>query len=195
MDTMGRLALPVRPLGDSPMSARLLALAALLVALVASIPISDARAQESRGQDNAADPTDINQLFVVPEGNDVAKLSRFLQRLAEFSPSSREDVAIYRRKAPLAMRKAAEKIVSLEKDTKSPAYRLAKRHLLTEQADKLNEDASDADRKKMLGEINAFLTSGELTNDDARLAIGFAVNLEYAPAHELALEAYAKFGE
>jgi len=172
------------------MSARLLALAATFAALVALAPPSTSPAQEP-----AADPTDINQLFVVPEGNDVAKLSRFLQRLAEFSPSSNSDVAIYRRKAPLAMRKAAEKIISLEKDTKSAAYRIAKRHLLTEQARKLDEDSSDADRKKMLGEIAAFLAGGELTKDDARLAINFAVNLEYAPARELALEAYTKFGE
>jgi thiol-disulfide isomerase/thioredoxin len=172
------------------MSARALALAATLAALVALAPPSKAPAQEA-----AADPTDINQLFAVPEGNDVAKLSRFLQRLAEFTPSSNSDVAIYRRKAPLAMRKAAEKIISLEKDTKSAAYRMAKRLLLTEQARKLDEDSSDADRKKMLGEIAAFLAGGELTKDDARLAINFAVDLEYAPARELALEAYTKFGE
>jgi thiol-disulfide isomerase/thioredoxin len=163
---------------------------AKLVAVIVLAPAFQATAQEE-----PADPTDINQLFVVPEGNDVAKLVRFLQRLTEFQPGSRSDVAIYQRKAPLAMRKAAEKIVSLEKDTKSAAYRLAKRHLLTAQADKFNEESSDADRKKMIDEIAQFLAGGEPTKDDALLAISFAVNLEYAPARELAGEAYTKFGE
>ncbi|MCI0360850.1 MAG: TlpA family protein disulfide reductase [Planctomycetaceae bacterium] len=173
------------------MSFRLPAVAvvSLLAALVALAPVHNSAAQ------NADDPADINQLFVVPTGNDVAKLSRFLQRLAEFTPSSRSDEAIYRRKAPLAMRKAAEKIIALEKDTKSAAYRTAKRHLLTDAASQLDENASDADRKKMLGEIAAFLASGELDSHDSALAIGYAVNLEYVPARELAIEAYTKYGE
>ena len=50
------------------------------------------------------------------------------------------------------MRKAAEKIVSLEKDTKSPVYRLAKRHLITEQAASFDENTSDAKRKMMIGD-------------------------------------------
>ncbi len=165
---------------------RLATLAAIL-ALLPPIPLA--------AQDKADDLTDINQLFVVPTGNDVAKLSRFFQRLTEFQANSREDAAIYRKKAPLAMRKAAEKIVSLEKDTKSPAYRLAKRHLLTEEAASFDENTSDAKRKKMIGEIATFLDGGQPTEADAGLAIGFAVNLEYAPARELAIEAYTKFGE
>ncbi len=166
---------------------------ATLTALAATLILTPAF--QATAQDEPADPTDINQLFVVPEGNDVAKLTRFLQRLTEFQPASREDVTIYRKKAPLAMRKAAEKIVSLEKDPKSAAYRLARRHLLTDQAEKFNEDSSDADRKKMIGEIAQFLAGGEPTKADVRLAIGFAVNLEYAPARELAMEAYTRFGE
>jgi thiol-disulfide isomerase/thioredoxin len=174
------------------MTTRLLPLLAVIASLVTFLPPSRLAAQ-----DEAADPTDINQLFVVPEGDDVPKLARFLQRLTEFQPSSREDVKIYQRKAPLAMRKAAEKIVSLEKDTKSNAYRVAKRHLLSEQANQLteNEDASDGDRKKLLDELLKFVASGEPTAADARLAIGYAVNLEYAPARELAAEAYTKFGQ
>ena len=168
---------------------RLALLAAISVSLLV-LPPAPAIAQEA-----AADPTDINQLFVVPEGDDVAKLARFLQRLAEFTPSSRDDANLYRRKAPLAMRKAAEKIIALEKDTKSPAYRTAQRHLLTEKSSKLDENASEAERKKVLDEIVAYLSSGEPAPHDASLAIGFAVNLEYAPARELAIEAYNKFGE
>jgi len=172
------------------MSLRFLALAAVIVAFV-----SLQFASRLSAQDTAADPTDINQLFVVPEGNDVAKLARFLQRLTEFRPSSQDDVRVYDRKAPLAMRKAAERIVALEKDTKSAAYRTAKRHLLSEQASQLGDDATDADRKKILDELIKFIGSGEPTAADARLVIGYAVNLEYAPARELAAEAYSKLGQ
>ena len=174
------------------MTARLLDLLAIIALLVAFLPPSRLAAQDA-----PADPTDIDQLFVVPEGDDVPKLARFLQRLTEFQPSSREDVQTYRRKAPLAMRKAAEKIVLLEKDTKSNAYRVARRHLLSEQARKLSEseDTSDADRKKLLDELLKFIASGEPTAADASLAIGYAVDLEYAPARELAAEAYTKFSQ
>ena len=172
------------------MSLRLFALATVVMAIV-----SLQFASHLSAQDAAADPTDINQLFVVPTGNDVAKLARFLQRLTEFRPSSQDDVRIYERKAPLAMRKAAEKIVALEKDTKSAAYRTARRHLLREKASQLGDDASDADRKKVLDELVKFIASGEPTSDDAQLAVGYAVNLEYAPARELAAEAYTKLGQ
>src|SRR5688572_2446868 len=116
------------------MNSRLIVALLLVVVLIASLPAARIAAQEP-----AEDPTDINQLFVLPEGDDVPKLARFLQRLVEFQPGSRDDVQVYKRKAPLAMRKAAEKIVALEKDTKSKHYRLAKRHLLSEQAGKLAE--------------------------------------------------------
>jgi thiol-disulfide isomerase/thioredoxin len=172
------------------MSLRLFALATIVVAIVSLQFTSRLSAQDA-----AADPTDINQLFVVPQGNDVAKLARFLQRLAEFRPSSQDDVRVYERKAPLAMRKAAEKIVALEKDTKSVAYRTARRHLLREQASQLGDDATDTDRKKTLDELVKFIASGEPTSADAQLAIGYAVNLEYAPARELAAEAYSKLGQ
>jgi len=172
------------------MSLRLLATAAVVATLV-----SLQFASRLSAQDAAADPTDINQLFVVPAGNDVAKLARFLQRLTEFQPSSREDARVYERKAPLAMRKAAEKIVALEKDTKSSAYRVARRHLLRERASQLGDDASDADRRTVLDELVKFIASGEPTSTDAQLAIGYAVTLEYAPARELAAEAYSKLGQ
>jgi len=174
------------------MSLRHIALTTVVMAIV-----SLQFASHVPAQDAATDPTDINQLFVVPQGNDVAKLARFLQRLTEFRPSSQDDIRIYERKAPLAMRKAAEKIVALEKDTKSAAYRTARRHLLREQASQVseNEGASDADRKKVLDELVKFIASGEPTSADAQLAVGYAVNLEYAPARELAAEAYSKLGQ
>ena len=164
-----------------------------LIALIASFLAVRAAAQE---KEKADDPTDINQLFVVPEGDDVPKLARFLQRLVEFQPGSRDDVQVYRRKAPLAMRKAAEKIVALEKDTSSKHYRMAKRHLLNEQAGKMTEDdATDAARKALLDDMLKFVASGEKGADDAALAMSYAVSLEYAPAREVAAEAYSKFGQ
>ena len=144
----------------------------------------------------AQEAVDADTLFVVPAEDDVAKLARFLQRLIEFRPQSRDDRQAYLRKAPLAMRKAAEKIVALEKDQASKNYRMAKRHLLSEKATKLteSEDAAAGDHKKLLDELLVFIRAGDRGREDAGLATNFAIGVEYSSARDLAPEAYAKLG-
>jgi thiol-disulfide isomerase/thioredoxin len=139
--------------------------------------------------------TDAEKLFVVPEGNDVTAYAKFLQRMAEFQPTSREELLLYRKKAPLAMRKAAERIVKLDKDEKSPARRLAQRIMLENRGNEVVASGSTAERKAHLDELVAYVAASDKSDADLRMAMSFAINLEYAPERELAAEAYGKLGE
>lgn len=141
----------------------------------------------------AAEPTG-EEMYQLPEGDDVAAYARFLNKLTKFRPSSREELLLHRKKAPLAMQKAAEKILELEKDTKSADYRMAKRVILQKKGSELAGDASDGDRKKFLDELIAFVESSDRNQEDLGMAMNYAIGLEYAPATELAKEAYEKLG-
>jgi peroxiredoxin len=145
-----------------------------------------------------ADPLDdlTAALFTMPEGNDTQALARFVRRIIEFRPSDRDEAYLYRKKAPLALKKATAKILSLEKDTTSKPYRLAKLIDLQFQAvDAVGEDADAGQRKALLADMLKFVSAGDKSADDLALAQGYATDLEYLPARELAAEAYVKFGE
>jgi thiol-disulfide isomerase/thioredoxin len=135
-------------------------------------------------------------LFTMPMGDDTQALARFVRRIIEFRPQSRDEANLFRKKAPLALKKATTKILSLEKDTASKPYRLAKLiDLQFKAVDAVGEDADDGDRKALLADMLKFITAGDKSADDLALAEGYAVDLEYLPARELAAEAYAKFGQ
>ncbi len=135
-------------------------------------------------------------LFTMPEGDDVAALSRFLRRIMEFQPQSREEALLFRKKAPLALKKVSAKILSLEKDPKSQAYRLAQHiDLQFKSAEVTGDDGTPATRKVHLDAILKFVAAGEKSAQDLELASTYAMDLEHLPARELAAEAYAKFGQ
>jgi peroxiredoxin len=145
-----------------------------------------------------ADPLDdlTTALFTMPAGDDTQVLARFVRRILEFQPQSRDEALLFRKKAPLALKKATTKILSLEKDTASKPYRLAKLiDLQFKAVEAVGEDADDGQRKSLLADMLKFVTTGDKVADDLSLAEGYAVDLEYLPARELAAEAYAKFGQ
>ncbi|MEX2175449.1 MAG: TlpA disulfide reductase family protein [Pirellulaceae bacterium] len=170
--------------------ARFLVCAALAGALACSrqVPLA--------AQDTPTDakPAESDR-YTVPETDDVAALVKHLDRLTQFRPRTQQEALNHRKKAPLATRKVAEKILSLDKDPASKNYRLAKRSLLQSEAQKLTDEGSTEARKALLDEIVTFVRAGDKSAEDASLAIGYAVGLEYAPAREVAAEAYTKLGE
>jgi thiol-disulfide isomerase/thioredoxin len=170
--------------------ASLLALCPALI--VGALAIS--LAPQAVAQEAAAD-SELEKLFAMPEGDNVEELARFLRKLSDFEPTTRDEALLYRRKAPLAMKKAAEKIVSLERDKTSSAYKLAQRVTLENRSKEITtEEATDAERQAFLKELAAYLESSDKSGADANLALNFAMNLEYLPARELAAEAYGKLG-
>ncbi len=152
-------------------------------------------AQAALSQATELQLTDAEKQFELPTGDDVAAYAKFLQRMAEFQPTSREELLLYRKKAPLAMRKAAEKILELDKDEKSPARRMAQRITLENRGSEVVASGSTAERKAHLDQLVAFVAGGDKSDADLRMAMNFAINLEYAPERELAAEAYGKLGE
>ena len=181
---------------------RLAPAAALLLAVTCSM----AAAQDTKkpGEKPAKSATEAGDsldelsaaLFTMPEGDDVAALSRFMRRIVEFQPTSRDEAQLWRKKAPLALKKSSAKILSLEKDTKSPAWRLAKNiDLQFKTAEVLGEDGTAGARKAHLDEIIKYAASGDKSANDFQMAMSYALDLEMLPARDLALEAYTKFGQ
>lgn len=145
-----------------------------------------------------ADPLEdlTSALFTMPEGSDAQALARFVRRIIEFQPKDRDEALLFRKKAPLALKKATTKILSLEKDTTSKPYRLAKLiDLQFKAVDAVGKDADDGQRKALLADMLKYISAGDKVADDLALAEGYAVDLEYLPSRELAAEAYAKFGQ
>jgi thiol-disulfide isomerase/thioredoxin len=174
-----------------------LAAAASLVVSAAPSPLGADETQAAAPPAGQTPNEPAGDMYTLPETDDISALTRFLGRLLDFQPSSRAEDVLHRKKAPLAVRKASERILALEKDTSSSAYRMAKRVVLTRKAsDLLNDErASVGDRKVILDEIIKFVAAGNKSRDDFRLASGYATGLEYIPARDLASEAYTKLGQ
>jgi hypothetical protein len=68
-------------------------------------------------------------LYVVPS-DDVEDLRAFLERVGRYQPEELRADLVHRRRAPLAIRKAAQRILELETDRDSPAYRAAEMAIL-----------------------------------------------------------------
>ena len=172
---------------------RFLACSAALL-IIAGTCWLGASAQERVENANSLDELNT-ALFTMP-GDDIAALSRFVRRILEFQPQSDEELRLVRKKAPLALKKATAKILALEKDQSSAAWRLARSiDLQFKSVEVLGEDGTTEARKRHLDEILKFVQSGDKSMNDFDLAVGYAIDLEYAPARDLASEAYSKFGQ
>lgn len=137
----------------------------------------------------AAAPVDR---YAVPEG-DTAALLKFIEDLQNFRPAPEERLE-YSTKVQEALRKAAEKIISLEKNPKSEAYQQAKGLLLQSRLEDLL--TQNDDQAKTYQEIKDFLATKEkLTANDLGLAFYAASSLEKSLSEKLALDAYNTFGK
>jgi thiol-disulfide isomerase/thioredoxin len=134
--------------------------------------------------------------YELPEGS-VEELQRFIEELQRFRPSNMEEAREYQQKSAQALQAAAEKMLELEQDESSDAYRAAKRLLLEAQI--RNVRTADLDQKKSLvRDLTEALKSkspSDLDYVDLSLAVTLARTLEYGGQPELAAEAYDSFGE
>jgi thiol-disulfide isomerase/thioredoxin len=132
--------------------------------------------------------------YAIPEG-DSAVLLKFVEALQNFRPETAEQFFEHRKKAPAAMKAAAEKILKLEKDPTSAAAQKAKVLLLSAKVAGL-ADAKADEQKATVAEINAVLkTTKLLSRNELGIAFGAASALEQAGNEKLAIEAYNSFGE
>jgi len=134
--------------------------------------------------------------YAVPEG-DVEVLLKFIQDLRKFRPRTSQQSSEHSRKAPEALKAAAEKILKLEKDEWSEAYQTALRVLLEDRVRTIRS-ASPTQQRQALDFVKTFLTAKlekGLEPQDVSLAMSVARALEYTDNRQLAAEAYQSFAE
>lgn len=131
--------------------------------------------------------------YAIPEG-DSAALLKFVEKLQNFRPDTADQFFEHRKKAPAAMKAAAEKILKLEKDPTSAAAQKAKVLLLSAKVAGLAEAKAD-EQKAIVAEIGAVLKAAKLlSRNELGIAFGAASSLEQAGNEKLAVEAYNEFG-
>jgi thiol-disulfide isomerase/thioredoxin len=130
--------------------------------------------------------------YLVPD-TDVEGLLEHIETLRKFTPDSAEQALLHRRKAGPAILAAAEKILRLESDRESEAYRTAKLIKLGSRTAELSS-ATKSERRDFLNEVKEFISSGKPTTQQLQLALQTARTLERVDS-ALAAEAYRTFGE
>ncbi|HUE70862.1 MAG TPA: TlpA disulfide reductase family protein [Pirellulaceae bacterium] len=140
---------------------------------------------------------ELEKMFVVPESTKVDDYSRFLDRIMKFRPNTNEEAQMHNRKAPLALKKASEKIVKLEKNTKSDVYRRANGILVVGEANELlqklaqtEDGVPDEKLKGLIDKVAKHLALGEPGEEEAQMALSLGNAFEQLNKPELARQAY-----
>lgn len=132
--------------------------------------------------------------YEVPRSNDPQEYVRFINRLLNFQPRTKEEADEYRKLAPRAMRIAAQQTLKVSKDSKSPEYAFASRYLVAIQL--LTLDKADFKTKQQIYQrIAASLLAEQLDPDDLEMASGFAESLEQIGDNKLARQVYLNFSQ
>jgi thiol-disulfide isomerase/thioredoxin len=134
--------------------------------------------------------------YDVPDGG-VDELQKFIEELQAFRPRTIEEYREHQQKSPAALKRAAEKIIALETDESSDAYKAAKIVLLQARVALLPKAELD-DKRSFVRELTAALqdkTASKLDNSDLSLAVTVIRALEYGGQPELAAEACDNFAE
>ncbi len=150
-----------------------------------------AAVQTAEGKTDAPSTPEEDR-YTLPAG-DANALAKFLDQLQTFRPSHTAEIIEYREKAPVALKAAAEKLLELDKDQKSPANQKARGCLLQLRVMTI-ERASPDEQRQLLDESRAYLAGKEPAREDAGLAMLIASGLEQAGAEKLATEAFQAFG-
>lgn len=182
---------------------RLALLAAFLLSagpLAADEPKAEADPKVEQSEEEEL--AELEKMFVLPEGDNVDDYAKFIDRIQKFRPGTADEANLYRRKSPLALRKAAEKIVKLEKDTRSHQYRLANGILIVGEANQLLQQLSQTEQgvpdeklKALVDKLARHLTLADPGREEASLAMELAGALESLGKGNIARQAYDAFSK
>jgi thiol-disulfide isomerase/thioredoxin len=131
--------------------------------------------------------------YEVPQSDDASTLSSFLERVLTARPKTKAEQQVYGRKVRIALGDAARKILAVEQDKKSDAYRLARSVDLLLSMRSLIA-ASDDERKAFVDDVSQILSGGKVDDLQLTLAMQTASMLEDLEP-SLAIAAYRKFGQ
>src|SRR5688572_14027112 len=163
-------------------------------------PVKD---KSEQAQTKEADEEDalaeLEKMFVLPEEGTAQDYANFIERIQKYVPDTDEQARMVNRKAPLALKKAAEKVVKLEKNKASAIYRRAAGILVVSEANqtlqKLAQTADGVPDEKLtalVGKVADYLALGDAGRDEAQLAMELAGALEQLNKPDLARQAYEK---
>ncbi len=165
----------------------------VLLVISSGLAVGDDQKAADDGNDPAA-PAEKSDRYAVPDGDSQAIL-KFVAGLQKFRPNTAEEFFEHRKKAPLAMKAAAEKILELEEDPESPAAQTARLLLLNAKVASIGSVEADQ-QKAIVQEIAKTLKSAKrVTGNELGLAFGAASALEQTGNKALAMTAYRSFGE
>ena len=138
-------------------------------------------------------PADFDKM---PADN-VRDLGAFLQRVERYQPRTLQDDFEYRHRAAAAIRRAAQRILALEKDLNSPVYRAAKEALLRDRIRAL-PGALAAEQRTTLAQVEEYVTEA-IAAGRTPAALEFAElacqTLQDAGQYRRAAEASRRLGE
>ena len=168
----------------------LLVLAICAIGFVANVPSALGwQVQDSPIVSETIDPAS----YEVPTSQSVAELERFIDALLRIRPANGEQYLFHIQRMPAAIDEAARKIMALDNDPSSLAYRKAA--YMTVVARVLAIDRlTDAETQTLIEEIESRLPIAEEFRRATGLASQAAQRLESSGKKALAIEAYRRFG-
>ncbi|MBC8352117.1 MAG: TlpA family protein disulfide reductase [Planctomycetes bacterium] len=142
-------------------------------------------------QDEVAKPAGR---YAVPEG-DVAALVKFLAGLESYRPTTTDEILAYRQYARKALETAAVRIIKLEEDKTSEAYRKANSIKLQLGLSELQGGTADSQRDFYKAVLTHLKSAKDASQQDLALAYTFGQLIEQVDNLDLAIEAYGEFGK
>jgi len=132
-------------------------------------------------------------IYAVPDGP-VDALLAAIEKLQSFRPRTLDQYHEYRTRAPKSLKAAAEKILELESDKSSAAYKKATYVLLLQKAGLIGNMKPDQ-QQAIINEVAARLKDKKLDRQDIGLAMSVTRGLEYSGDEDLAAKAYTELGK
>ncbi|MFT5523000.1 MAG: thiol-disulfide isomerase/thioredoxin [Pirellulaceae bacterium] len=136
-------------------------------------------------------------VYQVPDSKDVSELVTFIQALSRMRPSSLEEYLAIQKQRPPALMKAADLIISLEKDKASDAYQLATSIQMQVRVSKLRS-AKGAEQDALLQSVFDFVDSNIKSSEPGpavQIALMTAQQLESLGDKEKAVNAFNRLGK
>ena len=143
-----------------------------LVFFAACVAVNTAAAQD------ATDAVASEDLYKLPDSDDSTDYMNFMMKLLTYEPKTPADVDQYEKLSSKMLDDAARKIISLDRNPESPAFRLAQKYILATKLLSIDA-ASQEDRQKMIQISRNNLASKLVDQDDIEIALGVVDSLEY----------------
>lgn len=173
-----------------------MALATGVMFLIHAVAPAPKMASAQQSTEEATPSKNTPNRYTVPESKEATVLVTFVKGLKTLRPELGPDLEEYEEKMPLAVRKACERILELERNENSEARYFAGREMLSFRMTDMSEaDDVDVDqRKKLAADVLKILKVSDRTAQDAELATTLATTFEdFAPTDE-ALSLYEALG-